>query len=128
MQYIDINLQKIIDAKDNHIEKLKPLIYSRASNSTNTQIMDFLTESRIEVILKSSPKKLYQLQLAFLRNVIPNFIFKEWLQFIAITRTKNFTPAEIRLKSIFDDVYKEVNRIFDYDNFCEKKIKTTLSH
>lgn len=128
MQYIDINLLNIIDAKDNHIEKLKPLIFSRATNSTNPQIRDFLSESRIEIILNSSPKKLYQLQLAFLRNVLPNFIFKEWLRFIAITRTKDFTPEEIRLKSIFDNVYKELKRIFDYDNFCEKKIRTYCAY
>ncbi|CAI8764933.1 hypothetical protein [Chryseobacterium sp. IT-36CA2] len=123
MQYIDTDLPNIIEARDTHTEKLKSLIFSRATNSTYPLIKNFLTESRIEQILNTSPKKLYQLQLAFLRNIIPHFVYEDWLKFIVITKTRDFNVEETRLKGIFDAIYKEVNRIFDYDNFCEKKVK-----
>ena len=123
MHHIDINQPNIIEARDIHVEKLKLVIFKRVTNSTHNLIKDFLNESRIELILKSSPKKLHQWQLAFFRSVIPDFILKDWLEFIAITRTRNFTQAEIRLKNIFDNIYEEVNKIFDYDNFSKKKVR-----
>ena len=123
MQYIDINLPKIIEARDNHVKELKSIILDRLSKSNDIRIKNFLNESRIELILKSPPKKLYQWQLAFLKKVVPNFHFKDWLEFIEITKTKNFTPEESRLRNIFCDTYSETKRIFDYDNFSSKKVK-----
>lgn len=123
MQYIDINLPNIIEARNKHVEGLKPIILNRVANSDNDLIRNFLTDKRIELVLNSSPKKLYQWQLVFLRNVIPNFIFKDWLEFIAIRRTKDFNPEELRLRNVFSNIYCEVKRIFDYDNFCEKKVR-----
>jgi len=128
MQYIDINLPNIIEAKDNHVEMLKPLILNRVANSDNILIRNFLTDKRIELVLNSSPKKLYQLQLLYLKNVIPNFTFNDRQKFINITKTKDFNAEELRLKGIFDIIYKETERIFNYDNFCEKKAKSYCAY
>lgn len=128
MQYIDISLTHIMEAKDTHAKELKTLIFNRADNSTNILIKDFLTEEIIEFILNSQPRKLYQWQLFFLRKVVPNFIIKEWLDFINISKTTGFNVEEQRLKDIFDNVYKETKRIFDYEDFCEKKVRTYCAY
>lgn len=128
MQYIDINLPNIIEARDIHTKQLNALIFNRVERSSNILIRNFLTEARIELVLKSPPKKIYQLQLAFLKYAVPNFIYKDWLKYIAITRTTDFDAEELRLKRVFDTVYKEINRIFNYDNFCEKKVRTYCAY
>lgn len=129
MQYIDVNHPKIIKARDNHIDELVPIIFDKATNSTNTLIRNFLTKSNIELILKSSPRKLYQCQLAFLRYAFPGAngstgaAYKDWLDFVAITKTRGFTTEEENLRSKFIDSYNEIKKIFNYKNFSEKKVK-----
>lgn len=131
MQYIDISLPKIISAKNEHTEGLKELIKNRASNSSFPIIKNIFEENDFEnitLILESNPRKLHQLQLYFLKKVITNFKYKEWLFYIGITRTKDFTNEEKRIKRIFDPTYKEIKRIFDYDNFTEKKVNTYCAY
>lgn len=128
MQYIDINLSNIIEARDIHVKKLQPLIFSRVNKSANILIKNYLTEERIELILNSPPKKIYQWQLVFFRNIVPNFVFADWLNYINITKTRLFNTEENRLKMIFDNIYKEVGQIFNYDNFCVQKKKNYCAY
>lgn len=65
MNYIDINKQNIIKARKKHIKELKSKILGEVSNCQNQKVKDFLTEEKIELILESYPKKLYQINLLF---------------------------------------------------------------
>ncbi len=128
MQYIDILLPKIILAKDNHIKNLFQLIKGRVSTSLNTEVVNFLTDEKIKKILGGYPKELYKLQLEFLVKVIPHFSFNDWNKYKNITKTKDFTLEEIQIKNIFDVIYNEIERIFNYENFLMKKVKTYCAY
>ena len=100
MILIDITKTNIIEAREHHIKCLTPKILKSVSDSNNLQIKSFLTEEKIKYILGESPKKIYQLNLLFLRKTINSFRLKDWEVF------NNNTPEETaHLKSIFNDVY-----------------------
>ena len=115
---IDITKSNIIEAREHHIKCLTPKILKSVSDSNNLQIKSFLTEEKIKYILGESPKKIYQLNLLFLRKTINSFRLKDW------EVCNNNTPEETaHLKSIFNDVYTEIEKIFNYENFTTKKKK-----
>lgn len=115
---IDITKSNIIEAREQHIKCLTPKILKSVSDSNNLEIKSFLTEEKINCILGGSPKKIYQLNLLFLRKTINSFRLKDWEMY------NNRTPEEIaHFKSIFNDVYTEIENIFNYENFTTKKKK-----
>ena len=75
---IDITKTNIIEAREHHIKCLTPKILKSVSDSNNLQIKSFLTEEKIKYILGESPKKIYQLNLLFLRKTNNSFRLKDW--------------------------------------------------
>ncbi|WP_314817735.1 hypothetical protein [Capnocytophaga gingivalis] len=122
MILIDITKANIIEARDYHIKCLTPKILESVSDSNNLEIKSFLTEEKIKCILGGSPKKIYQLNLLFLRKTIDNFRFKDWEAYNDITKI-NQPEEKRRLRNIFDNVYNEIEKIFSYKNFTTKKKK-----
>lgn len=122
MIYIDINKSNIIEAREIHIKELTPKILEKVSKSQFQKIKQFLTEERVKEILGLPSRKLFQMNLLLYRKVIDNFKLKEWQEYIKISKNKKkFTDEEKRLKGIFNNVYIELIKIIDYDNFTEKK-------
>ena len=119
---IDITKSNIIEARELHIKCLTPKILEAVSDSDNSGIKSFLTEDRIKCILGGSPKKIYQLNLLFLRKTIDNFRFKDWEAYNDINKI-NQPEEKRRLRNIFSDVYTEIRKIFNYKNFTTKKKK-----
>jgi len=119
---IDITKSNIIEAREHHIKCLTPKILKSVSDSNNLEIKSFLTEEKIKCILGGSPKKIYQLNLLFLRKTIDNFRFKDWEAYNDINKI-NQPEEKRRLRNIFSDVYTEIRKIFNYKNFTTKKKK-----
>ena len=122
MILIDITKANIIEAREHHIKCLTPKILKSVSDSNNLEIKSFLTEEKIKCILGGSPKKIYQLNLLFLRKTIDNFRFKDWEAYNDINKI-NQPEEKRRLRNIFSDVYTEIRKIFNYKNFTTKKKK-----
>ena len=122
MILIDITKTNIIEAREHHIKCLTPKILKSVSDSNNLEIKSFLTEEKIKCILGGSPKKIYQLNLLFLRKTIDNFRFKDWEAYNDINKI-NQPEEKRRLRNIFSDVYTEIRKIFNYKNFTTKKKK-----
>ena len=122
MILIDITKTNIIEAREHHIKCLTPKILKSVSDSNNLEIKSFLTEDKIKCILGGSPKKIYQLNLLFLRKTIDNFRFKDWEAYNDINKI-NQPEEKRRLRNIFSDVYTEIRKIFNYKNFTTKKKK-----
>ena len=120
---IDITKPNIIEAREHHIKYLTPKILEEVSKSTNQKIKSILTEDNIKSILGTFPEELLQLNLSFLQAVIENFKLEDWEAYNRITRTRNFSQEENRLKNIFDNVYSEVGEIFNYRDFTTKNEK-----
>ncbi len=122
MFYIDINRENIIKARDEHIKSLIPTILNKVNKLENgNKIKTCLTEEKIKWILGESPKKLRQINLLFLRNIIPDFKLQDWEDYLKIKKTKSFNTEENHLKGVFDDTLMKAKEIFDYDNFNKKK-------
>lgn len=122
MILIDITKTNIIEAREHHIKCLTPKILKSVSDSNNLEIKSFLTEEKIKCILGGSPKKIYQLNLLFLRKTIDNFRFKDWEAYNDINKI-NQPEEKRRLRNIFSDVHTEIRKIFNYKNFTTKKKK-----
>ena len=125
---IDITKPNIIEAREHHIKYLTPKILEEVSKSTNQKIKSILTEDNIKSILGTFPEELLQLNLSFLQAVIENFKLEDWEAYNRITRTRNFSQEENRLKNIFDNVYSEVGEIFNYRDFTTKNEKYDAYH
>ena len=125
---IDITKPNIIEAREHHIKCLTPKILEEVSKSTNQKIKSILTEDNIKSILGTFPEELLQLNLSFLQAVIENFKLEDWEAYNRITRTRNFSQEENRLKNIFDNVYSEVGEIFNYRDFTTKNEKYDAYH
>ena len=125
---IDITKSNIIEAREQHIKSLTPKILKSVSDLNNSGIKSFLTENKIKCILGSLPEELLQLNLSFLQAVIENFKSEDWAAYNDITKTKNFSQEENRLKNIFDNVYSEVEEIFNYRDFTTKNEKYNAYH
>ena len=117
---IDITKSNIIEAREHHIKCLTPKILKSVSDSDNSGIKSFLTEDRIKYILGGLPEELLQLNQLFFQNVIENFKIEDWEAYNDITKTKNFSQEENRLKNIFDNVYIGIKKIFNYRDFTTK--------
>ncbi|MDY0930735.1 hypothetical protein [Chryseobacterium sp. CFBP8996] len=128
MQYINISLPKIVTARDIHVRDLFQLIKDRVARCEDDNVFNFLTDKKIKKILNDDPEHLHTLQVQFFENVIPNFSIRDRNDYANITRTKNFTQEELRLKGIFDNIYKELERIFNYENFLQKKVRTYCAY
>ena len=123
MILIDITKANIIEAREHHIKCLTPKILKSVSDSNNSGIKSFLTEDKIKCILGGLPEELLQLNQLFFQNVIENFKIEDWEAYNRITKTRDFSQEENRLKNIFDNVYNEIEKIFSYKKFTTKKKK-----
>jgi len=65
------------------------------------------------------PEELLQLNQLFFQNVIENFKIEDWEAYNDITKTKNFSQEENRLKNIFDNVYIDKSVLVEYDDLSE---------
>lgn len=121
MLYIDITRTKIIDAHSDHVSELKGLIKKKATSTATVAITNFLTDKRIELILGATPKNLLTLNTFFFRQTFPGFTQNDLGEYIAINKTRSFTPREIALKTVFDPFFEEIIKIFDYEQFSTKR-------
>ena len=128
MILIDITKTNIIEAREHHIKCLTSKILKSVSDSNNSGIKSFLTEDKIKCILGSLPEELLRLNRLFFQEVIENFEIEDWKTYNGITKTKNFSQEENRLKNIFDNVYSEIGEIFNYSDFTTKNEKYDAYH
>ena len=121
---IDIKKDNIEKARKKHIKLLTPKILKSVSDSDNSGIKSFLTEDRIKCILGGLPEELLRLNRLFFEDVIENFKIEDWEAYNDITKI-NQPEEKRRLRNIFDNIYVEIEDIFDYSKFSFK-IETTF--
>ncbi len=121
MNYIDINLAHIIDAKKIHKDKLLPIIKANINVCGNNSIITFLTDERIEDILISEPKKLNQIHLLLIRTIITSSL-SEFLEYRKIKRKRkrNRSIPEQAIFTKYSNIYSILKNIFDYETFSKK--------
>jgi hypothetical protein len=122
MILIDITKSNIIEAREQHIKSLTPKILKSVSDSDNSGINSFLTEDRIKCILGGLPEELLRLNRLFFQDVIENFKIEDWEAYNDITKI-NQPEEKRRLRNIFDNIYVEIEDIFDYGKFSKKRNK-----
>ena len=120
MNYIDTNLLNIIEAKDIHKNKLLPIIKAKRDICGRNDIIDFLTNDRIEKILTSEPKKLYQINLLLLKTVVLNFSLIDFEIYFKIKRKRNKSVVEQSHINKYKSVYDILEIVFNYDAFSKK--------
>ncbi len=120
MNYIDTNLLNIIEAKDIHKNKLLPIIKAKRDICGRNDIIDFLTNDRIEKILTSEPKKLYQINLLLLKTVVLNFSLKDFEKYFKIKRKRNKSVVDQNHINKYKSVYDILENVFNYDAFSKK--------
>ncbi|WP_278554623.1 hypothetical protein [Elizabethkingia bruuniana] len=119
MNYIDINLPHIIEAKEIHKDKLLPILKVRRNNCGNNDVITFLTDDILEKILINEPKKLKQIHLSFIRRVL-NSSIDELLKYPKIKRKRNKSNSEQTIFNNYSSIYATLNVIFDYELFSKK--------
>lgn len=125
MNYIDINLAHIIDAKEIHKDKLLPILKVRRNACVNNDVRVFLTDDIIEKILTNEPKKLKQIHFLFIREVL-NSSISEFFSYLKIKRkrTINRSIQEQAIYIKYNDAYSVVKSLFDYEAFSKKSNNT----
>lgn len=120
MNYIDINLPHIVEAKDIHKNKLLTIIRDRKNVCPNANIVNFLTDEIIEKILISKPKKIHQINLLFLKKTIANFSLVDFSEYFENKRKKNRTVAQQNHVDKYKTIFNLIEEIFDYEAFSKK--------
>lgn len=119
MNYIDTSLPHIIDAKNTHKDELLLIIKAKRNACANNDVRNFLTDEVLEKILINEPKKIYQIHLLFIRDVIASSL-SEFLSYIKIKKKRNRSATEQVLITRYDNVYDFLKIIFDYQAFSKK--------
>lgn len=122
MIYLDLNNKKIQDALDVHYIGLLAEIKARIVLEADPLLTSFLSDDNLEIILKGRPNKLIQIQMLFFRRIIAGYNFKEWQSYFKLKR-KSIHPRsaiEAAVVGKYNNVYNQLNRIFDYDKFSTK--------
>ncbi len=120
MNYIDITLPNLVAAKDVHKANLLPIIVINRDACININIRNFLTLSRIEQILTSDPKKLFQINLLFLRTIIPNFTLLDFDNYFTYKRKRKRNLAQQNHVNKYKNIYTLLEQIFNYEAFSKK--------
>jgi len=120
MNYIDISLPHLVDAKDIHKEKLFSIIKANRDACGDVNVRGFLTDLRIEEILTSEPKRLYQINLFFLKTLIPGFSLMDFENYFVYKRKRNKTAAQQIHIDKYKTIYAVLEQIFDYEAFSRK--------
>lgn len=122
MIYINPEDKKIKDALNAHYLELKNFVIERRDICPNPQIISFLTDKNIELILKSFPKKLFQIQMCFFRYLDPNFRNGDLENYFKLKRKRRILPApEQQIVNNYDQIFNQIKSIFDYENYFSKK-------
>lgn len=119
MNYIDISLPHIVDAKNIHKDKLLSVIKVKRNACADNDVKAFLTDELIEKILINQPQKIYQIHLLFIREVIKSSLI-EFLLYLKIKKKRNRSVIEQSLVTRYDTIYEFLKIIFDYDTFSKK--------
>jgi len=119
MNYIDISLPHIVDAKNIHKDKLLSVIKVKRNACADNDVKAFLTDELIEKILINEPQKIYQIHLLFIREVIKSSLI-EFLLYLKIKKKRNRSVIEQSLVTRYDTIYEFLKIIFDYDTFSKK--------
>lgn len=123
MNYIDINLPNIVEAKDIHKNKLLTIIRDRKNVCPNANIVNFLTDEMIQNILSSTPDKLFILNKFFLGNIINDFSNEEFLNYFIYKLKKKKKPFEKEVIKKYELQNSILENIFNYDAFSNKNNK-----
>jgi|APLak6261698768_1056241.scaffolds.fasta_scaffold00622_5 hypothetical protein len=122
MIYINPDDKKIKDASNKHFKKLNSFIKTRRDACANQGIIDFLTDKNIEIILKGSPKKIFQINRLFFRNINAAFRDRHLEEYFKLKRKRRvLLPAEQTIVTNYNLIFSQLKEIFDYENYFSKK-------
>jgi hypothetical protein len=144
MFYIDVNSQQIIGAEETHYKEIRCFVNKKigidscgdnnckmcksgygVKKELFPKIKEFLEDPlNVALILRGSPADLPQINTEFWEYVMPGFTFGEIKPYfdrklIASNSTSALKPFAVMLYKLVD----QVNDIFDYDRFIDKKLK-----
>lgn len=121
MIFIDPYDPKIVEAREQHIEKLLPIVLNRVEGLPNGDLKTFLEEYRVRKILSDLPGKLLEHHNNWL-DAIAGLSYLEWQDFLlAKGKSRNRSPIEIALVLKYEAVISEVQAVFKYTNGFAKK-------
>lgn len=119
MHHIDLNLTHINEARNNHKDKILPIVKDRRNTCGDIIIRDFLTDDIIEKIIINEPKKLYQIHILFLKRVL-NSSINEFSKYLKSKKKRKRSLSEEALVTRYNDIYSTLKIIFDYEAFSKK--------
>jgi hypothetical protein len=122
MIHLDPSNKKIKDALDAHYTGLVTDIKARIVLEADPMLTSFLSDDNLKIILRGRPNKLIQIQMLFLRRAVTGYNFKEWQSYFKFKRKSTVprTAIETAIVAKYNNVYSQLNRIFDYGKFSSK--------
>ncbi|WP_282123609.1 hypothetical protein [Algibacter mikhailovii] len=125
MIFLDPYAPHILKAKENHLEKLFPIVQHRVNALPVSELKTFLNESRIKRILTDLPNDLsyHHISMLFFITSLSN---EEWQDYLIIKKKpkRNRDASERIIFNKYNDFILRINNIFKYkDGFSKKETK-----
>lgn len=122
MIYIDRFSPHIIEAFDNHISKISPVVKSKRDLTKNKDLKAFLNDLRINKILRDPPEKLL-IHHNDLLNFLPGFSTVEWKFFLKLkSKQKKYRSlTEEAIVQKYRLLATEIGEVFKYTGGFAKK-------
>ena len=122
MIFLDPHDPKIEKAKQQHIEKLFPIIRARVNALPAGDLKNFLNDLRIRKILSDVPNKLSSYHSDWL-NLITGISLAEWEHYLLAKRkqAKYRTLPQTNLVIKYEPILSQLESIFKYEGGFERK-------
>jgi hypothetical protein len=122
MIYLDPNNKKSKDALGFHYAGLLTDIKARIVLYADPVVTSFLSDDNLKIILKGLPNKLIQIQMLFFKKTVTGYTFAEWQSYFKLKRKSTVprTALQTAIVTKYNNVYSQLNQIFDYDQFSSK--------
>lgn len=120
MIFLDPYDPKIVDAKQEHLDKLLPTVIARVNALPAGELKSFLNDLRVKNILSDLPEKLENHHIDWLNN-ITGISIAEWEDYLIAKSKRNKSPIQIVLVAKYESILAEINAIFKYEGGFERK-------
>ncbi len=122
MIFLDPYDPRILDAKQQHLDMLLPIVRDRVSTLPDGNLKNFLNDLRIKSILSDLPDLLERHHNDWLNN-IPGISLVEWEDYLIAKRKQDRyrTIAQRNLVNKYNLVLNQIKSLFKYEGGFEKK-------
>lgn len=122
MIFLDPFDPKIVNAKNEHFDKLFPIIKTRVESLPAGELKSFLNDLRIRNILSDLPDKLENHHKDWLNN-ITGISLAEWEDYLTSKKKQSRyrSPVENALVVKYDPILSQIKTLFKYEGGFERK-------